>query len=105
VFVRTLRFRLTLWYLLLLALTLGAFSAGVYVALQEYLYGNIDDSLEARSDIVAGIVAAGGGLDVELPEESVEGDEFIRVFDGSAEVVFNNSSEEHSPPVDHAAEV
>jgi heavy metal sensor kinase len=103
-FFRTLRFRLTSWYTLLLALTLAAFSAGVYLALRESLYDNLDDSLEARADIVAGIVAgADGELDVELPGEAVEADEFIRTFDVDGEVVFDNSSAEQKAPIDPTA--
>lgn len=103
-FFRTLRFRLTLWYVLLLAITLAAFSAGVYLALREILYDNLDDSLEARSDIVAGIVSESGGrLDVGLPGETVEGDEFIRTFDIAGEVAFDNSPAAQKPPIDSAA--
>ncbi|MEO6197995.1 MAG: hypothetical protein ABIP58_07785, partial [Dehalococcoidia bacterium] len=99
-FLRLLRVRLTLWYVLLLALILAAFSAGVYVALRESLYGNLDDSLEVRAEIVVGIVETSGGVDLELPGESVEGEEYIRTFDQAGDVVSDNSSDQHRPPTD-----
>ena len=37
---RSVRLRLTLWYVLLLAIILAGFSAGVYLLLRDNLYGN-----------------------------------------------------------------
>ncbi len=47
---RPIRVRLTLWYVLLLAITLAAFSAGVYFALRQSLYSNLDDSLDRKDE-------------------------------------------------------
>jgi len=96
---RTIRVRLTLWYVLLLALTLAAFSAGVYFAMRESLYANLDESLEARAEIVAGIVATGGSVS-NLPGDPVEGEEFIRTFDEVGRLASDNSAEEFRPPID-----
>jgi heavy metal sensor kinase len=48
-FVHSIKFRFTLWYLLVLAVSLTALSAGVYFYLSRSLYQNLDDSLERRS--------------------------------------------------------
>nr|MBA2451458.1 hypothetical protein [Chloroflexota bacterium] len=45
----TLRVRLTLWYVALLALILVAFSAFLYVSLERTLHAEIDRSLEAQA--------------------------------------------------------
>ncbi len=87
---RSLRLRLTLWYVLLLAITLAVFSAGVYLALRENLRSSLDDSLDARAGIVSGLVAGADGLDsdLEFRVDTVESEEFARVFDRSGAVVF-----------------
>ncbi|MGB6874085.1 MAG: ATP-binding protein [Dehalococcoidia bacterium] len=48
-FIRSIKFRFTIWYLLVLAVLLTALSAGVYFYLSRSLYQNLDDSLELRS--------------------------------------------------------
>ena len=45
---RSIRLRLTLWYVLLLAIILAGFSAGIYLTLRHNLYANLDDSLATR---------------------------------------------------------
>ena len=51
----SIRARLTLWYLLLLALTLAIFSGGVYFALRASLYGSLDDSIQSRIEIIRSV--------------------------------------------------
>jgi heavy metal sensor kinase len=48
-FVHSIKFRFTIWYLLVLAVLLIALSAGVYFYLSRSLYQSLDDSLELRS--------------------------------------------------------
>lgn len=47
-FVHSIKFRFTLWYLLVLAVTLVFLCAGVYIVLFNTLYRSLDDSLEKR---------------------------------------------------------
>lgn len=92
---RSIRLRLTLWYVLLLAITLAIFSAGVYIALRQTLYKNLDDSLEGRADIIAQLVTDGGRLstsEVALPGDPVDGEEFARVYDLNGDLAFDNTS-------------
>jgi heavy metal sensor kinase len=48
-FIHSIKFRFTIWYLLVLAVLLIALSTGVYFYLSRSLYRNLDDSLELRS--------------------------------------------------------
>jgi heavy metal sensor kinase len=48
-FIHSIKFRFTIWYLLVLAVLLIALSAGVYFYLSRSLYQSLDDSLELRS--------------------------------------------------------
>jgi len=48
-FIHSIKFRFTIWYLLVLTVLLLALSAGVYAYLSRSLYQNMDDSLRLRS--------------------------------------------------------
>jgi heavy metal sensor kinase len=54
-FIHSIKFRFTIWYLLVLAVLLGALSAGVYFYLSRSLYGSLDDSLELRSQQICSV--------------------------------------------------
>jgi heavy metal sensor kinase len=103
---RLLRVRLTLFYLLLLAGTLAAFSAGVYLALRESLFSSLDDSIETRLELVSALLASQGGIDaagVDIPGDPVEGEEFVRIFGENGENVLDNTHPDYRPPVDEEA--
>lgn len=105
-FLRFIRVRLTLWYVLLLAALLAGFSVGVYLALRQALYENLDDSLEGRAAIVVALVAEDGGLDtdgVEIPGDPFEGENFARVLDAEGNLLLDNSLPEFSQPPDEDA--
>jgi heavy metal sensor kinase len=105
--IRSIRLRLTLWYVLLLAVILAAFSAGIYLTLRHNLYANLDDSLETRvsellpsvrydgsAPTLAGTIST-GNID---PEE-----QFVRVYDSSGQLTFDNSGDESEGPADRQA--
>jgi len=48
-FIHSIKFRFTIWYLLVLAILLAGLSIGVYFYLSRSLYRTLDDSLELRS--------------------------------------------------------
>jgi len=56
-FIHSIKFRFTMWYLLVLAVLLIALSAGVYFYLSRSLYRSLDDSLELRSTQLSSIPA------------------------------------------------
>jgi len=103
---RSIRVRLTLWFVLLLAITLAIFCAALYLALRHNLNSSLNDSLESRAEIVSGLVIDVDRVDVAeltIPGDPVEGEEFVRVFDSSGNLVFDNSGEKFRPPDDPAA--
>ena len=103
---RSIRVRLTLWFVLLLAITLAIFCVALYLALRHNLNSSLNDSLESRAEIVSGLVVDVNRVDVAeltIPGDPVEGEEFVRVFDSSGNLVFDNSGEKFRPPNDPAA--
>jgi heavy metal sensor kinase len=87
-FIHSIKFRFTIWYLLVLAVLLIALSAGVFFYLWQSLYQNLDDSLILRStqlcciqDILANIRQ--GELQEELGEIVIlyfySGDQLVQV--------------------------
>ena len=56
-FIHSIKFRFTIWYLLVLAVLLIALSAGVYFYLSRSLYQSLDDSLILRSSQLSNIPA------------------------------------------------
>jgi heavy metal sensor kinase len=103
---RFIRVRLTLWYVLLLAALLAAFAIGVYIALRQALYENLNDSLENRASIVTALVTEDGELNaagVEIPGDPFEGEHFARVFDAEGNLLLDNSTSGLSSPVNEEA--
>jgi heavy metal sensor kinase len=101
---RSVRLRLTIWYVVLLAVILASFSAGVYVLLREQLYSNLDDAVEGRSNILQGLIrydderpTLSGSIVASDPEAD---ENFVRVFDQSGAVTFKNPAFEGDPPID-----
>jgi len=54
-FIHSIKFRFTIWYLLVLAVLLSALSTGVYFYLSRSLYGSLDASLELRSKEITSV--------------------------------------------------
>lgn len=103
---RSIRVRLTLWYVLLLAVILGVFSAGVYVALRVSLYNNLDDSVDSRAQVLLEVTAFNGGrptlTTADAPTDP-QGEQFARVFDASGNLTFDNSAADAPAPIDQDA--
>jgi heavy metal sensor kinase len=99
---QSLRTRLTLWYVLLLAITLAAFCGGVYIAMRQNLYANLDDSLEGRTELVSGILTEEGvfDTDVMIQGDPTEGEEFVRVYDENGDLALDNSGPQFRPATD-----
>jgi heavy metal sensor kinase len=99
---RSLRTRLTLWYVLLLAITLAAFCGGVYIAMRQNLYANLDDTLEGRAELVSGILTEEGSFDpdVMIQGDPTEGEEFVRVYEVNGDLALDNSGPQFRPSTD-----
>ena len=104
---RSIRFRLTLWYVLLLAVILAGFSAGIYLTLRHSLSSNLDDALETRAEELLAVVRFEGDrptLAGAVPSEGQgEGEQFIRVFDASGAPTFDTSAPAGEVPVAQGA--
>ncbi len=68
---RTIRVRLTLWYVVLLALILIVFSGALYFTLARSLYQQVDDTLRVNAEQVAGAVNIAQG---QINFQNSEGD-------------------------------
>lgn len=89
------RLRLTLWYVLLLAVILAVFAAGIYLLLRQSLYENLDDSIQNRAANLLDLVQYDEDS-LFLPDQarssrSSHEEQFVRVFDVSGEVSFGDS--------------
>ncbi len=104
---RSLRFRLTLWYVLLLAVILAGFSAGVYLALRQRLYENLDDSLQNRASVLLGAIQYQDGRPTLGIQQTIadpnEGEHFSRIYDRTGSVTFDDSSDTERPPINSNA--
>lgn len=104
---RSVRLRLTLWYVLLLAIILAAFSAGIYLTLRHNLYANLDDSIQNRANILLDIVQYEGDrptlAGVASSDDPNQGESFVRVFDASGELSFDGSAVAGDVPIDRRA--
>ena len=104
---RSIRLRLTLWYVFLLALILAAFSAGIYLTLRHNLYDNLDDSIQNRANVLLDIVRYEGNqptlAGVVSSNDPNQGESFVRVFDLSGRLIFDNSAAAGVVPIDPRA--
>jgi heavy metal sensor kinase len=99
------RLRLTLWYVVLLAIILAVFIAGVYLLLRQSLYRNLDESMLNQANVLLDIVQYEGDrlfLPSEVSEMGRSQDEdFVRLFDASGNLLrFDNSAALEQVPVD-----
>lgn len=107
---RGIRVRLTLWYLLVLAVVLALFGGGVYFALRESLDDGLDASVRGRSNALMSVVQVeddGPGLPAsvilhledgsEFDEDEAE-DQFARTWDRSGNVVSDAGGDEAEVP-------
>ncbi len=104
---RSVRLRLTLWYVLLLAIILAAFSAGIYLVLRNNLYDNLDDSIQNRANTFLDVIQYEEGQPTLAGRVSSDdpnaGESFVRVFDLSGRLTFDNSAAAGDLPVDSPA--
>jgi len=110
---RGIRVRLTLWYLLVLAVVLALFGGGVYFALRESLDDGLEASVRSRSDALLGVIRleAGGPVLPEsvvdaapIPDEDgdfdndVDDEQFARTWDRSGNVISDAGGEDAEVP-------
>lgn len=94
--IRSLRLRLTLWYVLLLAVILAAFCSGIYLTLRHNLYNSVDASVRNRATVLLGIVRYEEGtptLEGVVSTSDPNADEsFVRVYDSDGQLRFDSTA-------------
>ena len=103
----SIRVRLTLWYVLLLAVILAVFGASVYLPLRRSLYSALDESIQSQAGLLRDALRIEGdpptpvtGTPSGTPSEE---ERFARVFDASGTLVFDGSTVAGDVPVDSGA--
>jgi heavy metal sensor kinase len=96
------RLRLTIWYIVLLALVLAIFSAGVYLLLRHALYQNLDDSIDARAEVLLDVMEYAGDRPRLAGSGATGHESLARVFD-RAGTVTSEAGLASGAPVDDSA--
>ncbi len=100
----SIRVRIVLWFVAVLAVILAVFSAGIYFFLSKDLNDNLDDSLRSRAGVLLNVVAVPDGrptLTGLLPgDDASDRETYARTFDQAGNVVFDTSSKVGTLPVD-----
>jgi len=79
-FFRSIRFKMMLWYMLLLTLTLLSFSAILYGSFNKLLYANLDDLLSSRAEgINNSITAYWGAKEMDMQHEDTTLNGFAKI--------------------------
>lgn len=97
----SIRVRLTLWYVLLLAIVLAVFGGAVFLSLRHVLYSNLDASIQSSADAILGTIQLEeGGQFPSIPRPADDSyddiEQYVRVFDISKKLVFDSTgSNEH----------
>ncbi|MHB8645282.1 MAG: sensor histidine kinase [Thermomicrobiales bacterium] len=93
---QSLRLRLTLWYVALLAAILLAFSGILSVRLNTTLHDNLDDTLRNRADLLIGTITSDNGrlaLDpTRLPVDQNQGEHFSRLYNAAGDLVSSDTT-------------
>jgi len=88
---QSLRLRLTLWYVVLLAGILVLFSGVLAIRLNATLHDNLDDTLRNRANLLAGTIMSDNGVPqlttTRLPLDGNQGSQFIRLYDATGNLV------------------
>ena len=104
---QSIRVRLTLWYVALLALILAAFSVGIYATLRHYLYANLDGALVTRADDLVPLVSVEANrptlAESGFANRPDQGEQFVRLYDAAGARTFDNSGAAGALPVDVGA--
>jgi heavy metal sensor kinase len=103
----SIRLRLTLWYVVLLAVILAVFIASVYLVQRHLLYKTLDESIQNQASALLDAIQVQRdtpSLQTVAPSSGPEETEhFARVFDASQNVVFDNTAAMGHIPVDAQA--
>ena len=95
------RWRITLWYAAVVAVALSLFATGLYLGLRHYLYSALDETLRSQASLTISSLdlrqGTPAGLSLTNPQQ---GEQFIRLFDGSGTAIADASGGFDHPPSD-----
>ncbi len=95
---RTIRFRLTLWYVALLAVILCIFCTFLYLNLARSLQAELDRSLASTADgVLANLDEANGNFHLDDAYDLVSTGTMVVIYDSSSQVLLNGNP--HQPPL------
>jgi len=65
-FFKTIKFKLTLWYVVILAIILSSFSLFLYITLSDSLYKGLDNKIKTMAEVIASSIQRplGGGPNI-----------------------------------------
>ncbi len=103
----SIRIRLTIWFVLLLAVVLAAFGSGVYLLLRHSLYQSLEESIESRAGTLFELVQfeegrpylEGRGLVAGLDP----GERLNRLYDRNGSLTFDDGAANSNIPVNSDA--
>lgn len=79
-FFQSIRFKMVLWYMLLLTVTLLSFSSILYSSFNKLLYANLDDLLSSRAEgVVNSITAYWGAKQIEMQHDDPKAGDFVKI--------------------------
>src|SRR5262245_6569829 len=97
----SLRWRLTGWYVLLLAGVLLLFSAGTYIAVYKLLLDNFDDLLASQANLIVQTIdfdKRGPSLQNDALRAGRRSDEYLtRIYRADGRLLFDDNPREHAP--------
>ena len=99
----SIRTRLVLWYVVLLAAVLAAFGAGVYVLMRHRMYDNLNESVEERALSLAAAVQYEEGRPFLASDGRQDDDHFVRVLDADGLVRTDGTAAMGGVPIDDDA--
>lgn len=94
------RWRLTIWYTLLLAAALVMFAVGIFFGLRRSLYAGLDDTLQSQAALIATAIEVDAGvpyIDLASVSNPKEGEQFIRLTDREGRIIADSSAQDAAP--------
>lgn len=99
------RWRLTLWYAILLGLALIMFGLGLYGILRVRLYQNLDEQLQSQVEVTQAAIEVIDGVPTLTTAGSViqQDDRFVRLLSSNTSILLDNGEGFGGVPVDRDA--
>ncbi|MGH2617088.1 MAG: histidine kinase dimerization/phospho-acceptor domain-containing protein, partial [Thermomicrobiales bacterium] len=98
------RWRLTLWYAVLLALSMTLFGGLLYLVLRQELYHSFDEQLLNQAALTLAAVRVENGAPVLAPSVAgvADGEYFLRLLDAKGRSVFETGGNPEGVPLEQA---